>query len=387
MAALFCIHRMGFEKKCIFDPNSLIMGKCKNYCVIMAGGIGSRFWPLSTADRPKQFIDILGIGKTLLQLTFERFNRIIPAENILVVTSDKYKSLVKEQLPQLNDSQILLEPIRRNTAPCIAYATYKILSTCPTANIVVAPSDHLILKEDLFLNEIDKGLQFVGEKEVLLTLGILPSRPETGYGYIQVNGKTDFNQFDNLFKVKTFTEKPDRAMAQVFIDTGEFYWNSGIFVWSATAIQKAFEKYLPDVIALFDNGKKLINTTDERSFINKTYSECPNISIDYGIMEKADNVYVLTADFGWSDLGTWGSLYENHPLDTRGNAVAGAKTFLYDTEGCIVNLPADKTAVIQGLKDYIVVESQKTMLICRKDDEQQIRQFVADVMLSEEKKI
>jgi mannose-1-phosphate guanylyltransferase len=352
----------------------------------MAGGIGSRFWPLSTADRPKQFIDILGIGKTLLQLTFERFNRIVPVENIFVVTSENYKELVMEQLPQLNQSQVLLEPLRRNTAPCIAYATYKILSICSTAKIIVAPSDHLILKEDLFLNEIDKGLQFVGEKEVLLTLGIQPSRPETGYGYIQVNEKIGFNQFDNLYKVKTFTEKPDRAMAQVFVDTGEFYWNSGIFVWSATAIQKAFEKYLPDVNILFENGKKLLNTPDECFFINKAYSECPNISIDYGIMEKADNVYVLTADFGWSDLGTWGSLYENHPLDKKGNAVSGSKTFLYETEGCIVNLPKDRIAVIQGLKDYIVVESQKTLLICKKEDEQQIRQFVADVMLAEEQK-
>jgi mannose-1-phosphate guanylyltransferase len=352
----------------------------------MAGGIGSRFWPLSTVDRPKQFIDILGIGKTLLQLTFERFNRIMPAENFFVVTSENYKNLVREQLPQLKENQILLEPLRRNTAPCIAYATYKISSICPTAKIVVSPSDHLILKEDLFLNEIDKGLQFAEEKEVLLTLGIQPSRPETGYGYIQVNEKIDFNHFDNLFKVKTFTEKPDSAMAQVFIDTGEFYWNSGIFMWSVQAIMNALEKYLPDVNSLFQNGKKLFNTPDERHLINKTYSECPNISIDYGIMEKADNVFVLTADFGWSDLGTWGSLYENHSLDIKGNAVSGNKIFLYDTEGCIVNLPEEKIAVIQGLKDYIVVESKKILLICRKSDEQQIRQFVADVMLSEEKK-
>lgn len=361
------------------------MGNCKNYCVIMAGGIGSRFWPLSTADRPKQFLDILGIGKTLLQLTFERFNRIMPAENIFIVTSENYKDLVIEQLPLVKESQVLLEPLRRNTAPCIAYAAYKIQSICPTAKIVVSPSDHLILKEDLFLNEIDKGLHFAAEKEVLLTLGITPSRPETGYGYIQVSENTEFNNYSNLFKVKTFTEKPDRAMAQVFIDTGEFYWNSGIFVWTVQSILNAFEKYLPDVNSLFENGRKLINTPDERFFINKTYSECPNISIDYGVMEKADNVYVLTADFGWSDLGTWGSLYENHPLDKNGNAISGKKIFMYDTEGCIVNLPHEKIAVIQGLKDYIVVESQKTLLICRKNDEQQIRQFVADVMLSEEK--
>jgi len=353
----------------------------------MAGGIGSRFWPLSTADRPKQFIDILGIGKTLLQLTFERFNRIIPAENFFVVTSERYKELVMEQLPQLQESQLLLEPLRRNTAPCIAYAVHKIASICPTAKIVVTPSDHLILKEDLFLNEIEKGLQFAEENNVLVTLGIQPSRPETGYGYIQVSEQMKYNQFNNLFKVKTFTEKPDRTMAQVFVDTGEFYWNSGIFVWSIPSIQDAFEKYLPDLNMLFDNGKKLINTSDERSFINKTYSECPNISIDYGIMEKAENVYVLTADFGWSDLGTWGSLYENHPLDKSGNAVSGSKIFMYDTKGCIVNLPQEKTAVIQGLQDYIIVESQNTLLICKKEEEQQIRQFVADVMLSKEHKI
>ncbi len=362
------------------------MEMCENFCVIMAGGIGSRFWPLSTSDRPKQFIDILGIGKTLLQLTFERFNKILPAENVFVVTSEKYKELVMEQLPQLRESQVLLEPIRRNTAPCIAYATYKILSICPSARIVVSPSDHLILKEDLFLSEIEKGLQFAGDNEVLVTLGIQPSRPETGYGYIQVNEKLTYNNFDNLYKVKTFTEKPDRDMAKVFVETGEFYWNSGIFVWSATAIHHAFEKYLPDLNLLFEKGKKLLNTADECFFINKSYSECPNISIDYGIMEKADNVYVLTADFGWSDLGTWGSLYENHPLDAKGNAVSGSKIFLYETGGCIVNLPQEKVAVIQGLKDYIVVESQKTLLICKKDDEQQIRQFVADVTLAEEKK-
>ncbi|MCE1199141.1 MAG: mannose-1-phosphate guanylyltransferase [Marinilabiliales bacterium] len=356
------------------------------YCVIMAGGIGSRFWPLSTAERPKQFIDILGLGKTLLQLTFERFNKIMPAENIYVVTSENYRDLVADQLPMLHESQILLEPLRRNTAPCIAYATYKIHHLCPEAKIVVSPSDHLIIKEELFLDEIKKGIEFAGEKEVLVTLGIEPNRPETGYGYIQVNEKFGFRDFNNLFKVKTFTEKPNREMAQVFIDTGEFFWNSGIFIWSAEAILNAFEKYLSEVNALFENGKKWLFTENEPLFIKKSYSECPNISIDYGIMEKAGNVYVLTADFGWSDLGTWGSLYENHPLDKLGNAVSGKNTFLYDSEGCIVKLPNDKTAVIQGLKEYIVVESGSTLLICRKEEEQQIRQYVADVMLAQAKK-
>ena len=361
------------------------MENSKNYCVIMAGGIGSRFWPLSTAEKPKQFLDILGLGRTLLQLTYDRFSHIIPAENFLVVTSENYKSLVLTQLPELNESQVLSEPLRRNTAPCIAYATYKILSKCPDANMIVAPSDHLILKEEYFLEEISNGLRYVSGTDLLLTLGLQPNRPETGYGYIQVAEKTEFEQRENLFRVKTFTEKPDRKMAELFLETGEFFWNSGIFIWSAKAILNAFVKHLPEVNALFDYGKKHINTPNEVQYINKVYSECPNISIDYGVMEKADNVYVLCADFGWSDLGTWGSLYENHSKDTSANAVSGNKIFLYDTEKCIINMPDEKIAVIQGLKDFIVVESDHILLICKKEDEQQIRQFVADVMLAEGK--
>jgi mannose-1-phosphate guanylyltransferase len=358
------------------------MENCNNFCVIMAGGIGSRFWPLSTAEKPKQFLDILGIGRTLLQLTYDRFSRIIPPQNFLVVTSEIYKDIVLTQLPELKESQILLEPLRRNTAPCIAYATYKILSICPEANVIVAPSDHLIMKEDYFLEEINRGLRYVAGKDVLLTMGLQPSRPETGYGYIQVAEKMEFEQKDNLFRVKTFTEKPNRKMAELFLETGEFYWNSGIFIWSAKAILNAFVNHLSEVYDLFDYGKKHINTPNEIQYINKVYSECPNISIDYGIMEKADNVYVLCADFGWSDLGTWGSLYENHKKDESANAISGNKIFLYDTQNCIISMPGDKVAVIQGLRDYIVVESDKTLLICRKDDEQQIRQFVADVALA-----
>ena len=361
------------------------MENSKNYCVIMAGGIGSRFWPLSTAEKPKQFLDILGIGRTLLQLTYDRFSRIVPPANFLVVTSENYKDLVLNQLPKLNESQVLSEPLRRNTAPCIAYATYKILSICPDANVIVAPSDHIILKEDYFLEEVNIGLRYVSQGDVLLTFGLQPNRPETGYGYIQVAEKTDFEQINNLFRVKTFTEKPDLKMAELFLETGEFYWNSGIFIWSAKSILNAFAKHLPEVNALFDYGKKHLNTPDEVHYINKVYSECPNISIDYGVMEKAKNVYVLCADFGWSDLGTWGSLYENHKKDNSSNAVSGDRTFLYDTRGCIVNMPDDKIVVIQGLKDFIVVESEKTLLICKKADEQQIRQFVADVMLKEGK--
>ena len=361
------------------------MENSNNYCVIMAGGIGSRFWPLSTTEKPKQFLDFLGIGRTLLQLTYDRLSKIIPRANFLVVTSGSYKELVLQQLPELKGSQILSEPIRRNTAPCIAYATYKIMNFCPEANVIVAPSDHLILKEDFFLEEVKIGLRYVTGKDVLLTLGLKPNRPETGYGYMQVAEKSEFEQKENLFRVKTFTEKPSRKIAELFIETGEFYWNSGIFIVSAKAILSAFTKHLTDVSKMFDYGKKHINTPDEVQYINKVYSGCPNISIDYGVMEKAKNVFVLCADFGWSDLGTWGSLYENHKKDIMSNAVSGNKIFLYDTKNCIVNMPENKTAVIQGLNGYIIVESEKTLLICKKDDEQQIRQFVADVMLHDGK--
>jgi mannose-1-phosphate guanylyltransferase len=352
----------------------------------MAGGIGSRFWPLSTQDRPKQFIDILGVGKSLLQLTFDRFNKIFPAENILVVTSERYREMVLEQLPKLTLDQVLCEPLRRNTAPCVAYATHKIISRCKDANIVVAPSDHLILKENIFLEEIRKGMEFTAKNKVLLTLGIKPSRPETGYGYIQVADNCEMADYDNLYHVKTFTEKPDRKMARLFMETGEFFWNSGIFIWSVQAIHEALAKYLPDVNTIFEKGYKYYHTEDEVHFINKAYSECPNISIDFGIMEKADNVYVLCSDFGWSDLGTWGSLHENLHVDENQNAVWGDKVFLYETRDSIINMSGEKTAVVQGLDGYIVVETDNTLLICKKDDEQQIRQFVADVNLAEEKK-
>jgi len=373
------------QKKTIILLKIAFMEKSNNYCVIMAGGIGSRFWPLSTSEKPKQFLDILGLGRTLLQLTYDRFTKLIPNENFLVVTSESYKDLVLSQLPSLHESQVLSEPLRRNTAPCIAYATFKIMAINPEANIIVAPSDHLIVKEDHFLNEINKGLEFVSGKDYLLTLGIHPHIPETGYGYIQVAEKLEYNGYSNLFRVKTFTEKPDRNMPELFLETGEFYWNSGIFIWSAATIKKAFSIHLPEVSSIFKKGLKYLNTPDEGHFINKAYAEFPNISIDYGVMEKADNVYVLCADFGWSDLGTWGSLYENYSLDNQANAVSGDKIFLYETRNCIINMPAEKIAVIQGLTNYIVVESENTLLICRKEDEQQIRQFVADVMLSERK--
>ncbi|MFA9389303.1 MAG: mannose-1-phosphate guanylyltransferase [Prolixibacteraceae bacterium] len=352
------------------------------YCVIMAGGIGSRFWPLSKTSRPKQFLDILGTGETFIQQTFRRFKKIVPIENFLIVTNLDYKALVLEQLPELNEEQVLCEPMRRNTAPCVAYACHKIKCKCSDANIIVAPSDHIITKEDVFVHELENSLRFVSQSDALVTMGIMPSRPETGYGYIQINGNVTFDGVNNLHKVKTFTEKPDLKMAKVFMDSGEFFWNSGIFIWSLSSILAAFEKYLPEVNDLFSKGCKYYYTSEENAFLNKTYSECPNVSIDYGIMEKASNVYVLCTDFGWSDLGTWGSLWDNSDKDENSNAVKGANIKLYDSKNCIVNMNDEKLVVLQGLDGYIVVESDNTLLVCKKEDEQQIRQFVNDVKIS-----
>jgi mannose-1-phosphate guanylyltransferase len=347
----------------------------------MAGGIGSRFWPLSRIVKPKQFLDILGVGRTLLQQTFDRFSTTIPKENFLVVTSIKYKDLVLEQLPELTEEQVLLEPLRRNTAPCAAYAAFKIKTKNPGANLIVTPSDHVILKEEEFTRQIENGLAFAAENDALLTLGIKPNRPETGYGYIQVKKKAKFNEIPNLYKVKTFTEKPNEEMANIFIESGEFYWNSGIFIWSLSSMISAFDAHLPNVSALFEKGMKLYNTSNEIHFINKTYSECPAISIDYGIMEKAKNVYVLTADFGWSDMGTWGSLYENKEKDRAGNVISGDNILTYNIKNCIVDISDEKIAVLHGLDGYIVAESNDTLMICKKEDEQQIKQFVTDVRI------
>ena len=348
----------------------------------MAGGIGSRFWPLSKSDMPKQFLDILGTGRTFLQQTYDRLKKICPNENFYVVTSVDYKDLVMRQIPELNESQILLEPLRRNTAPCIAYACYKIQKVDPNANIIVAPADHYIQQEDAFLEELWKGLEFVEENDALLTLGIKPSRPETGYGYIQIESAKEVADVKNLHKVKTFTEKPDLQLAKIFLESGEFFWNSGIFIWSLPSIMKAFNTHLSWLSELFDKGNKLYGTSDEVHFLNKTYSECQNISIDYGIMEKASNVYVLCSDFGWTDLGTWGSLYENSKKDDQRNVVSGRNVMLYGAKDCIVNMPNEKLVVLHGLEGYIVVESEGTLMVCRKEDEQQIRQFVNDVRMN-----
>jgi mannose-1-phosphate guanylyltransferase len=347
----------------------------------MAGGIGTRFWPMSRTAKPKQFIDILGTGETLIQQTFNRFNKIIPAERIFIVTNEIYKSLIVTQIPDLPTENILCEPSRRNTAPCIAYAAYKIHATDPEANIVVAPSDHIILKEDVFLNVINETLQASMQDDCLLTLGIKPSRPDTGYGYIQYNEHCESNFTENIFKVKTFTEKPAYEMAVSFLQSGDFLWNSGIFIWSVKSILNAFKIHLPEVGNLFAEGANLYNTDKEAEFIRSAYAVCKSISIDYGVMEKASNVYVYAADFGWSDLGTWGSLFEIRSKDNNNNSIIGKNVLSYNSNNCIVHMPKDKIVVLQGLDDYIVVEDDNTLLICRKSDEQQIRQFVNDVMI------
>lgn len=343
----------------------------------MAGGVGARFWPMSKTARPKQFIDILGTGETLIQTTFNRFRNICPPENIYIVTSEIYRELVRHQLPEISDEQILGEPMRRNTAPCIAYANYKILSKNPEANIVVAPSDHIILKEDNFTEAILAGLNATANNDWLLTIGIQPTRPDTGYGYIQFDDNSTNEK--RISKVKTFTEKPQLDLAISFLKSGDFLWNSGIFIWSLKGIMKAFDKYLPEVSDIFKEGNGKYDTSEENAFISKAYTIVKNISIDYGVMEKAGNVFVLSADLGWSDLGTWGSLYENRPKDKNGNAIVGNHVMAYDLKNCIVNMPKDKLVVLQGLEDYIVVEDDNVLLVCRKKDEQEIRRFVNDV--------
>jgi len=355
------------------------------YCVIMAGGVGARFWPMSTSLRPKQFIDILGIGRSLLQMTYDRFAPVCLPENIYIVTNEIYRDQTLEQLPELRPEQVLCEPARRNTAPCIAYANHVIQQRNPNAVIVVAPSDHIIINEDMFASNVLAAMQVANQHDWLITLGIQPGRPDTGYGYIQFLEEKE-QKPAGLKKVKTFTEKPNLELAQTFIKSGDFLWNAGIFIWSLKSINRAFENYLPEVNELFKEGAGLYGTSAENEFIRKTYAVCRNISIDYGIMEKADNVYVMPVDFGWSDLGTWGSLYEIRQKDENRNTIIGNNVMTYDTQGCVVNMPKDKLVVLQGLTDYIVVEEDGHLIICKRQDEQQIRQFVNDIKVEKGEK-
>ena len=355
-----------------------------SYAVIMAGGIGSRFWPMSKSSFPKQFLDILGTGETLIQQTFNRLERICPPENILIVTNTNYKNLCLEQLPNVVESNILCEPAMRNTAPCVAYAAFKIQSMNEDANMIIAASDHIILKEDEFVRVTNDCLDIVAKNDVLLTLGITPSRPDTGYGYIQFS-EDNLSGSKKARKVKTFTEKPNQELALNFLDSGDFLWNSGMFIWSAKSIALAYRKHLRDMHDIFDEGKQFYNTINEKEFIDRVFPACKNISIDYGIMEKSENVYVYPADFGWSDLGTWGSLYSHLELDEYKNTIQGNNVMMYDSTDNLVKVPDDKLVVLQGLQGYIVVENEGTILVCKKEDEQKIKQFVADLKSKGEK--
>lgn len=347
-----------------------------HYVAIMAGGIGSRFWPMSRTNHPKQFLDILNTGSTLIQSTFNRFARFIPKENIYVVTSEHYKDIVQEQLTEIDPVNILCEPSRKNTAPCIAYISYKLAQLNPEANLICAPADHIISDNDAFENICLSALTFTSNIKALLTLGIKPTNPNTGYGYIQFEQMAVSN---NVYKVKTFTEKPDRDLAKTFVASGDFLWNAGIFVWQIKNIVKAFETLLPELHEMFDAEKENFNTEKETEAIERIYPQCVNISIDYGIMEKADNVYVIPSSFGWSDLGTWASAYENLEKDYLDNAVAGNNVMIIDATKNMVHADNKKLVLLQGLEDFIVVDTKDVLLICKKDKEQDIKEYVAEV--------
>lgn len=347
-----------------------------HYVVIMAGGIGSRFWPMSRTNFPKQFLDILNIGKTLIQTTFERFASFIPIENIYVVTSNEYVDIVKDQLPLLPLKNILAEPSRKNTAPCIAYTAFKLRQLDSQAKMIVAPADHLVTDNIAFTKVCLEALGFVNEHNALVTLGINPTHPNTGYGYIQYEQQS---VSDNVYKVKTFTEKPNLELAKTFVASGEFLWNAGIFVWKAKNIIQAFEQYLPEVYDLFVAQKEKLNTPEEEEALLQIYPFSTNISIDFGIMEKANNVYVIPSSFGWSDLGAWNSAYENLQKDENANAFIGPNFMLVDTTNCILHAPDNKLVVVQGLDNFIVVDSGDVLLICKKEKEQEIKDLVSDV--------
>lgn len=351
------------------------------YGLIMAGGIGSRFWPMSRQEFPKQFIDIFGTGKTLLKQSFDRLSSFCDPNQIGVITNQSYQAITQKQLPNINPDMLLLEPMRRNTAPCIAYAAWKIAQKNPDAALIISPSDHLILDEQKFKESCLSALQFSIDNNVLVTLGIKPHRPDTGYGYIQFDSSTYEKDPKGIFKVKTFTEKPNVELAKTFIQSGEFLWNTGIVICTAKTMIDAIAKYMPELDLLFKEGESHYYTDGEKDFLEQAYARSTNISIDYGVMEKANNVYVLPVDFGWSDLGTWGSLYENLPKDAAQNAVVGQNTVFFGTENCMVHSSSGKLIAIQGLDDYIVVDSKDVLLICKKEDEQQIREIVTNVKM------
>lgn len=356
------------------DPGE---NKENHYAVIMAGGIGSRFWPISRTHYPKQFLDMLGTGKTLLQQTYERFSKIIPASNIFIATHESYKELVLKQLPGFSDDQLIVEPIMRNTAPCIAYASHKIHQLNPDASMVVAPADHLILDENKFGEEVRKALDCASQQDWLITLGIKPTRPDTGFGYIQYGARTNQPGFK---KVKTFTEKPNADLAKTFLQSGDFLWNAGIFIWSAKSIIKSLSLYQTEMNDIFVEGTRAYNTEKEQKFIAGAFVRCVGISIDFAVMEKADNVYVLPVDFGWSDLGTWSSIYELSEKDYMGNVSQPSDHVItYDTTNSMIRTSENKLIILKGLHNFIVVDSEDALMICPKDEEQEVKKMVAEI--------
>lgn len=347
-----------------------------HYVAIMAGGIGSRFWPMSRTGYPKQFLDILGVGKTLIQQTFDRYSKLVPAENIYIVTSSEYVSTVHQQLPLLPVDNILSEPSRKNTAPCIAYIAFKLLQKDPDALMMAAPADNLILDTEAFLQTANKAFNFVDSINALVTIGIKPAYPNTGYGYIQHEVP---EVAPGVHEVKTFTEKPNLELAKTFITSGDFLWNAGIFTWKVKTVVTAFEKFLPEMYEVFAAERSKFNTPEEKKAIENIYPQCTNISIDFGIMEKADNVFVIPASFSWSDLGTWNSAWDNTEKDNLNNAVTGSNVMIIDAKSCVVNAPNNKLVVLQGLEDYIVVDTKDVLLVCKREKEQEIKEYVAEV--------
>ena len=345
-----------------------------NHLVIMAGGVGSRFWPMSTPEKPKQFIDVLGVGRTLIQLTVDRFSEVCDVRNVWVVTSEHYRDLVREQLPQIPESNILLEPCMRNTAPCVAYVAWKIRKQDPEANLVISAADHIVMNVPEFVRVIRRGLVFTEKENRILTLGMLPTRPETGYGYIKVKEEKVAGE-DEIKIVEGFKEKPDLQTAEKYLQEGGYYWNAGIFLWNVKTVEWAFRENQPEMAALFDTLDPVFYTDAEQTEINRKFPDCPSISVDYAIMEHARNIYVFPASFGWSDLGTWGSLYEQLPKDPDANAVVGKQVRMVESTDCVVHVSGDKRMVLQGLNGYIVAEQDNVFLICRKADEQRIKEF------------
>jgi mannose-1-phosphate guanylyltransferase len=349
-----------------------------NHLVIMAGGVGSRFWPMSTPDYPKQFIDVLGCGRTLIQLTADRFKGICPPENVWVVTSEKYAETVKEQLPEIADDHILREPCRRNTAPCIAYVSWKIKARNPKANMVVTPSDHIVMNVTEFRRVIDSAMKFTADSDAILTLGMKPTRPETGYGYIEADLTIPSTSNKEVYRVYSFKEKPDLETAERYIKKNNFFWNAGIFVWNVSTVVNALRVYQPAISKIFERLLPYYYTEQEQEMINQNFPLCENISVDYAIMEKADEIFVFPSDFGWSDLGTWGSLHGNLPKDAHNNTQIGQNIKLYETQNCVIHTTQEKKVVVQGLDGYIVAEKDDTLLICRLSEEQRIKEFSAE---------